>query len=323
MKSLEELSQRPRSCGMLFIDSGAHSLFNIHAHKLRGRDRYNFYKSDEFWAYVDSYAAFVKDNLHRIDYYVNVDVITNAEMSWEVQEYLEKEHGLDPVPVIHAGAHLRWVDHYLERGYKFVGVGGVALEGTKEQYLRWADMVFEKICPSPKNLPIVRTHGFAMTDPTMLVRYPWWSTDSSSWAKCAAFGSIYIPKTVNGKFTFPSPGDETQIDPRRTSPLVVTFSDRSASASIKGRHWKTLSPSLQSSVLDWLKEIDVPLGETDENGESVKEGVRNTYGYRGIANMRFFERLAKAIPPWPWAFRPRGTLRSPLSVTGSWDRGLK
>src|SRR5262245_14430222 len=65
--------------GEFFLDSGAHSLHM----KFRGSGS-KFHETDAFWEYVDGYAAFVKEHEEEIDYYVNVDVIFDPEMSWRV-----------------------------------------------------------------------------------------------------------------------------------------------------------------------------------------------------------------------------------------------
>jgi hypothetical protein len=39
------------------VDSGAHSLYNQF---VAPKNEYAYYETDAFWAYVDSYAAFIK-----------------------------------------------------------------------------------------------------------------------------------------------------------------------------------------------------------------------------------------------------------------------
>lgn len=270
---------------MFFLDSGAHSLYNLH---VKGKDKkktdtYKFYRTKKFYRYLDHYARFVKKYAQGIDLYVNVDAIYNAELSWKALKYLENEHGLSPVPVIHHRTPMVWVDRHLEAGYDLLGIGGLGQESTKSSYTDWADRLFDRICVGPKRLPIVRTHGFAMTSYDLLLRYPWWAVDSASWAKCAAFGSVFVPHRRNGEYTFAE------------SPYVVCMSDGSASKQ-QGKHYRTFSRNVRLVIDDWLSEVGVPIGD-----EKTK-GVTNHYGTRAVANMRFFQRLCEWLPEWPWPF---------------------
>jgi hypothetical protein len=283
--------------GKLFLDSGAHSLYNKHIAKV-GQHGYGFYKTQEFYDYLDAYAAFVKEHADTIDYYVSVDTIFNPEISWKTQLYLEKKHGLKPVPVVHYGEDVKWIrkymDHAKETGLDLIGIGGVGQKVRKERYYAWADAVFNMVCDQPGRLPLVRTHGFAMTSWDLLFRYPWWSVDSASWVKSSAFGSIYVPHMRGGKFVFTE------------APYAISVSSGSPSASDQGQHLDTLAPRERSIVLQWLQEIGVPLGSPNYKGDDPdRRGVRNHYQPRVRANLLFFEYMVDALPKYPWAFQKK------------------
>lgn len=180
----------------LLIDSGAHSIFNKHAKSVKNMDRYKYYESEHFWNYVDQYAAFIKRNDDLIDAYVNVDAITNPEMTWKVQMYLEKEHGLRPIPVIHHKTDHKWLKRYLSREYDYIALGGVAQEkSSRASYIEWANTCFKIIAES--KTPNVKVHGFAVTALPLLFRYPWYSVDSSSWRlRGGGYGLIDVPRTI-------------------------------------------------------------------------------------------------------------------------------
>lgn len=284
------------SCGSFFLDSGAHSLYNAHVFGKRTKEaRYAYYATKDFWAYVDRYAAFVKKYRKGLDWYANVDVIYNPELSWKVLKYLEGEHGLSPVPVIHRGTPLAWVEKHLAAGYGFVGLGGLGQESTKQGYTLWADEVFDMVCSGPGRVPAVKLHGFAMTSYDLMIRYPWYSVDSASWAKSAGFGSIFVPHKRNGKFTFGVP------------PYVIGMSWRSTAKKDKGRHYSTLTKGERKIVREWLEEIKVPLGKIGKDGKPIKDGVFSQYNPRALANGLFFQRMCEWLPKWPWAFsvKPR------------------
>jgi len=133
---------------------------------------YSFYESDAFWNYVDQYAEWVKQRLHLIDVYVNVDVIFNPELSWKTLKYLENTHDLNPLPVIHANTDKKWLYKHLDN-YEYLGIGGVGQEKTVKEFLPFGDMVFNAITDT-KGYPTHKTHGFAMTSNFLLNRFPWY-----------------------------------------------------------------------------------------------------------------------------------------------------
>lgn len=301
----------PRKCRSFFPDSGAHSLFNLHCFKTIGEgnkqeriflppaERYKWYSKDgkkftkAFLEYLDDYVTFIHKYKSGIDYYANVDVIHNHELSWKSLKYLES-NGLKPIPVIHHRAPVRVLDRHLDSGYKFIGIGGLGQNSTKHDYCKWADQMFDRICNNQARLPSVRTHGFAMTSYELMLRYPWWSVDSSSVYKCAGFGSIYVPHKRSNVFTFAE------------EPYVIGISHRSTAKKTAGRHFQTISEGERRIVTDWLRTIDMGIGKV-KNGEMKVYGVASSYNARVVANLRFFEKFLESVPKWPWSFtrRPR------------------
>lgn len=294
---------KKRECPAFFLDSGAHSLYTEHVLPQKGRkDRYQYYVepgttkfTSQFKAYLDAYAKFVRKYKAGMDHYATVDAIYNPEISWKSLMYLIKEHGLDPVPVIHHKTPMKWIDKHLDYGFTYIGLGGLGQESNWSEYTAWADPVYARLCPASNGYkPIVKTHGFAATAYQMLIRYPWYSVDSASWAKAAGFGSIYVPHRRNGQWDF------------TVKPYAIGVSFRSTAAGRPRGHYLTLSKSEQQVVLNWLKEIDVPLGKRNEKtGEMEEYGVFSTYHAAATANVKFFNRLCQWLPEWPWAFLPK------------------
>lgn len=293
-----------------FLDSGAHSLYSNHVIKRKHekrKDKWDYYRSADFDAYVESYIDFINTHRADIDYYATIDVIFNPSLSWKILKRLEKA-GLNPVPVIHYGTDMKWVRRYLDAGYTFLGIGGLGQEVTANQYYSWADQLFSVLCPkSNDRLPLVRTHGFAMTSWALLRRYPWWSVDSASWIKSAAYGGIYVPRKKNGVHSF------------EVQPISVCMSGQSSSyarnpTSIElkagyqkaqvGQHWSQLSKNQQALVTDWLEMHNIPLGSVDENGGMIEMGVISHHKPRALANLVYFEAMKDSLPEWPWAFTP-------------------
>lgn len=324
-KTRKNAAERPvERINEFFLDSGAHSLYNhyvghngsigaeIKAHmdqmtpmerfnvrrqmpftfKKKRADSYAYYESQEFWDYVDTYCQFVIDYKHAIDYYATVDVLFNPKMSWKVLKYIEKQWGLNPVPVIHFGTDIKWVEKHLNAGYDYIGIGGLGQEITKASYFDWCDPVFTMLCDA-KGMPLVKTHGFAMTSPSLISHYPFYSVDSASWAKAGAFGRLYIPRQTKGIYNF------------LADPYTLNVSQESPTKHKKGRNLATMSTEEKRVVHNWLQQIGVPIGKNDSEGNVVEKGVINYHGSRKIANLKFYEAMIANLPDYPWSFKAK------------------
>jgi hypothetical protein len=224
-------------------------------------------------------------------------LICNPEKSWQVLKYLEDEHGLEPVPVVHFGTPLKWVERHVEAGYKMLGLGGLGQEATVGPYRQWADRVFTSLCPAPSHLPVVRTHGFAMTAYDLVTRYPWFSVNSATWARVGSNGGIMVPHKRGRRFTFD------------IKPYQIAVSEESPASKKFGAHYKTLPADVQAEVREWLELIKVPLGRGKKGDPDVQWGVTNRHVERKIANLLFFERLRESLPDYPWPFKVATKIR--------------
>lgn len=284
----------------IFMDSGAHSLYNLHVLKMKDRvgdhgreldlppvrwsqgdfSYYSLKPGSDFRAYCDRYAYFIKAFQHTGILFTTVDVISNPELTYQVQKYFEEEHGLRPVPVVHFGTPMEYVDRYLERRYPLLGVGGLGQGVSKGEYYAWADAFFLHICPeSNQYRPIVQTHGFAMTSWELMVRYPWTSVDSATWIKLAAYGWVLVPAwSENRGFTYDAP------------PVTINASFRSPQKKIRGNHYTNLLPR-ERKVFDlWLETAGEKLGKQEE-GEEMEWGVNTHYVPRARANLLYLLNL--------------------------------
>lgn len=303
----QELIDTPSAIKSMFMDSGAHGLYNRHA-KMSGQDGYNlrgspellakryaYYTTKDFYDYVDKYAAFLKANMDGIDFYVNVDAIFHPELSYKALKYLENEHGLKPIPVLHYNTPMKWIARHIEEGYKFIGLGGLGQDASKDDYAMWADKAYDLICSTPDRKPTIKTHGFAMTSWYLIRRYPWWSVDSASWVKSSAYGVIYVPHMRDGKFTY----DE--------KPYSIGVSAQSSFIAEGGKHIMRVAAGEREIIRKWLEYCGVKMGKVDKDGNEVEYGVISHWGARARVNLLYYEGLRKSVPDWPWAFtrRPR------------------
>lgn len=285
-----ELDTTPRSH---FLDSGSFSLMTLEAprwSKEHGEPVEAYYDSPEFWAYMDRYAEFVHKYSAGIDHHANVDVIGDPVTSLRNLKYLEGK-GLKPVPIVHFGSDMKWIRYYIDHGYEYLGLGGLVVAvsnykggGDVQHAYDWLNKAFQIICDGPGNLPKVKVHGFGITRWDMVSRYPWWSTDSTSWVKHGAYGRILVPHWRKGKWDF------------GVQPYAIPTSEKHSWTKVENAHLLNLRPAEKRTILNWLEFIGVPLGSDTE------KGVINDDGYRIAANLLFTEHLANAQPEWPWPF---------------------
>lgn len=273
------------SASSVFVDSGAFSLYTRY-----GKDKgfYSLKPGTEFRHYCDKYAAFMKAMRERV-LLANVDVIYNPELTWETQQFFEKEHGLKPVPIVHFKTPMKYVDRYLEAGrYDLIGVGGFAWGGTGTT--KWLDSFFIHICPkSNKFKPIIRAHGFALTSWHAICRWPWWSVDSTTWFTTASFGGIIVPRwsAARNDWAYDRP------------PYTIQISGRSTSKKDFGRHYQSLSKWEKEMIEKWIGEA----GQTfqDVSGEGCEQGRGKDFSYiaRSKVNLVYFKNLEESRPEWP------------------------
>ena len=297
------------------VDSGAHSFFKAHIDKQVVRD-YSFFESDEFWKFIDEYSEFIKKNKHLIDVYVSVDVIFNPELSWKVQKYMEDVHKLHPLPVFHPGEDFKWLKKYIDN-YDYIGIGGIG-QLSKAQWVKAVgDPAFSMICDA-KGIPRVKVHGFAMTSPSLIIDYCFYSVDSSSWFQFGKFGLLIVPKKRNGNFVY----DE--------SPHIISVSTRKKRKS-EAENFDHLPEMEKRHVLDYiemkgfkmgsseLEEIDfdqtkseLPISnrEVSSKEKMIEEGVCNSVYIRDALNLEFYLDLESKLPPWPHPWKKRARVTS-------------
>jgi len=141
--------------GSVMVDSGAFSA----------------YRSD-VQIDVEGYCRFLTQNLDRIDHYVNLDVIGDAEAS-AANLMIMQSHGLSPMPVFHFGEDLN-VLRRMRDEHPLIGLGGM-VPRSRPKMLRWLEKIFEW-------LPH-RYHGFGIGDVRLIKTFPFQSVDNTTWKR--------------------------------------------------------------------------------------------------------------------------------------------
>lgn len=293
-----------------FLDSGAFSQrAKSRQYKKKHHNEWDYYKTDEFKDYLNRYAAFVKKYRLAIDFYANLDVIGNEELSYKNQKRLEKK-GLRPIPVCHfdPNKNMTYLQRYIDEGHRLIGLGGMVIRGSQLKATEeWLTCCFN----IARKYPDLKFHGFGITKYELLVKYPWYSVDSTTWIKRGAFGEILVPRYIDGEFVFCR--DNVRGTPKLVQPYIFAVSDEhgriksidkkkitqggkfahNALVDIrKSKRSKVLERvgrKQERNILKWLKYIKVdPLKLRNDNAERVR------------ANLRFFYEFALALPNRPW-----------------------
>jgi hypothetical protein len=284
----------------LFLDSGAFSAW-----------------SQDSPINIDEYIAFIKENESSIDLYANLDVIGSAQGTWQNQVYIEKA-GLNPLPTFHYGEDIKWLQRYLSKGYDYICLGGMVPISTRDLKF-WLDDIFSNYICDSSGMPKVKVHGFGLTSFPLMMRYPWYSVDSTSWVVTGRMGSIYVPRKKGGEWVY------------NENSWKIAVSNQSPNKKEAGAHIDTMSPGEKQIILDYIEEKGYCLGKSEYRMEFqdyklqdnekwaqkkpssktekrkleiiLEDGISNRYQLRDEMNIIYFLDLEKSMPEWPWAFK--------------------
>ncbi len=255
------------------LDSGAFSLFNKYSknkHDQVGGSDFSFYDTPKFEAYLDRWVDYVK-TLKGVEYYVTVDIIFNPERSWDLWRQF-RDMGLNPLPVVHFGEDKKWLDKYLDE-CDYVCFGGLGSRaGNVRQYDEWADGMFGRIMDK-NGRPTHKIHGLALTQYDLLLRYPWYSVDSTTAFRASNNGMIQVPQAVvsGGKIQFDYFG--------RSYWFPCTERRAKASSHVsKSGHW------YNEVVRAYLEQFGFTLQEASDS-----------YFVRNVVSLLYYLQLEKAL----------------------------
>lgn len=273
---------------------------------------------------IQEYIRFIKENQDVIEIYANLDVIgiggkqpnrLTAERTLENQRVMENA-GLSPIPCFHFGEPMEFLDMYVN-DYDYLALGVAGNSGA--QLIPWLDKCFREHICDQDGMPKIKIHGFAVTSLKIMMRYPWYSVDSTSWVVTGRMGSIFIPRRRNGKWIY------------NENPWKIAVSSRSPGTEEAGKHIGTLSKAERDVFLEYIHEKGYELGKSEfkrveqthqladnerwaekkPTDKSVsreleiiyEDGLSNRYQLRDEINIMYFLDLERNSPAWPWAFR--------------------
>jgi len=228
----------------------------------------SFNANDDVKKYLNSYIAFIHKYKKQISAYVNLDIVYHAEESWDNQKIMES-NGLRPIPVFHYGEDFKWLYKYVDE-YDYIGIGGVAGGITIQQFVNsLGQRSFDYI---NAHKPGLKIHGFAVTSFDLMHRFPWYSVDSTTWLKFAAYGQVLVPRLHprTGEFDYT----------RAPRPIPVSEQTRFGT---KQRHYTLdLPPEAVDAINRYILESETTIPE-----------VETTLLGRFKVNQHYYEELLK------------------------------
>ncbi len=167
----------------LFVDSGA---FSAHSSGKR--------------IDVDNYSEWLMRVGRWWDVAAALDVLYDHDATWRNVLAMRVRGIRHPnlLPTVHIGSDPDLLRRYAGRGHNYVALGGLvskASGGRRTDRATWIDECFEVAAQVGVGL-----HGFGVTEMGALVRWPWRSTDSSTWAVGQQYGNITMFDPVRGRW---------------------------------------------------------------------------------------------------------------------------
>lgn len=144
--------------------------------------------------FVKDYGEFLKKYGNQVFCYANLDE-KDSTKTLENQKYLESI-GLKPLPVFHYDEFKENKNLFFDylKKYDYIAIGGMAGSYVSFKKLKpFLDFVFSYTRDKTK------VHGFGISARRILIRYPFYSVDSTSWLQSCRYGHVKIFRT--GRFT--------------------------------------------------------------------------------------------------------------------------
>lgn len=262
---------------------------------------------------LKKYIKFIENNHEYLFSYVNMDTIpgvggTMNRSQAEVEDSADKSFknlkimqraGLKPIPVFHQGERWYWLEKMIGEGEPYIGISPY-FRANRHSIRDWLDQCFTYLT-NEKGQTIAKTHGFGVTSQEFLIRYPWFTADSTSWTMAAVYGQVPVPVYVGGKADYYRKHQQVHI------------SDRARESG--SRFFDALSPMAQAMVTKFLEE-EVQVTILD---------VRYDPNLRRRAFLRYFQRLVEHTECPIFKHRRSGIeakLASKRKVVGPWKLKL-
>ena len=206
---------------------------------------------------IDKYVEFCKSDRKHWDFYCNFDWLKHSPTIYAMQKSLEKR-GIRPTPVFHGDEGLDWLKRYIDDGHKLICIGS-----TDKARRTWREKryYFDQVFNLTEKYNVL-CHGLAFTSLSLVFAYPWYSVDSSTWARISGFGHIIV------------------VDPDTRIAGQLHVSDREATQSFKS--YNRMPKAIQKQIA----------GQVESHGFDFMK-VRKNLDERAVYNGWIFANLAK------------------------------
>lgn len=176
-KTLERVIKHPRE--NFLLDSGAFTFMN------------NFKGKINWDEYVTKYANFI--NKYNIKYFfeLDIDVLVGIKEVERLRNKLEKLTNKQCIPVWHKSRGLEYWKK-MTKEYNYVAIGGIVIKEIKPQDYKYFIPLL-KIAKENK----CKVHGLGFTNTPKLIKYKFYSVDSTNWLSGGRFGQLH---KFNGKY---------------------------------------------------------------------------------------------------------------------------
>jgi hypothetical protein len=218
---LNELSQVR---GELMLDSGAFSAWNSK-------------KPIDIQEFIKFHKELEKE-CPQITIRAGLDDIENWEQGLRNQE-LTDAVGLALFPTYHRQDPPEVLDWIIDRGYKFIGLGGLVSGALKEpdKLLKWLGETYARFC-DPEGTPILQTHLFGVSNLDLVKAVPATTNDSASALFTGSFGVVWLPSLC-----------PNSLKPDFSLPMVrLAVSKESPAQANANAHFHTLRPAQKELV---------------------------------------------------------------------------
>lgn len=136
------------------------------------------------------YCDWIHENEDIVEMASVLDAIGDHRGTFKNQAAMERL-GTNPLPCFHYGEPVELLEWYVKH-YSYITIGGMVPISTPQLKL-WLDRIWHNHLTDEDGVPKVKVHGFGLTSLPLMMRYPWYSVDSSTWVQWAANGMILVP----------------------------------------------------------------------------------------------------------------------------------
>lgn len=218
---------------------------------------------------LDAYCQFIERRMHSFNPVASLDIIEagHEDRAYENLKVM-RGRGIAACPTHHHQDKEHWLQRYLDDGYDYIFLGGM-VGGAVPVLREWLDVMWDKYLTHPDGTPKVKVHGFGLTSFELMLRYPWYSVDSSSWNAYGRFGAIYL--------------DMVNAHGEKYVTHFYCSSKRLSNMRQLNTHWNNMAPPIQEAFRARVEELGYDFERLRE--DTYYRNVFNAYTFQRVQDM--------------------------------------